>query len=62
MRSQIIRRPRQTNCPSCGGAMWLVDCGVNEHHKTRTRREQLDGRCPGRVYVHSVTGGIECES
>lgn len=39
--------------------MVLVDCGVTEHRKTRTRREQLDGRCPGRVYAHITIDAMD---
>lgn len=55
------RRPSRSTCPNCGEPIWLVDCGVPEHRATRTRREQSEGRCPGRVYVHQATGGIECD-
>jgi hypothetical protein len=55
------RRPRSTTCPQCGQPVSLSRCGVDEHMRTRTRREIMDGRCTGRVYIHDVTGGIECE-
>jgi len=54
------RRPSTATCPRCDEAISLVDCGVREHRRTRTRREQIEGRCPGRVYAHDKTGGIEC--
>lgn len=59
-RNATPRRPSTTACPSCGKPTSLVDCGVQAHHATRTLREQLAGRCPGRVYAHDATGGIEC--
>lgn len=59
-RSGIKRRPRKTVCEACGIDMVLIDCGVDEHHKTRTYRERLDDRCPGHVYVHVETFGIDC--
>lgn len=57
---KITRRPSRAICPECGERVSLVDCGVSEHRLTRTRREQVEGRCPGRVYAHDATGGIEC--
>jgi ribosomal protein L34E len=60
MKSGIRRRPRIIICPDCGRRMNLIDCGVEEHRRTRTRREQIDGRCPGRVYAHEGFGGIDC--
>lgn len=57
---KIQRRPSRAVCPNCGEAVSLVDCGVPEHRRTRTRREQMEGRCPGRVYAHDATGGMEC--
>jgi hypothetical protein len=58
----ITRRPSRAQCPNCGGAVSLIDCGVPKHRETRTRREQIEGRCPGRVYAHDETGGIECRA
>lgn len=59
MRPQT-RRPSTRPCPHCGQPTSLVDCGVREHRQGRTARERLEGRCPGRVYAHDGTGGIEC--
>lgn len=54
------RRPSRSTCPLCGRPLSLVDCGVPAHRRTRTPRERLDGRCPGRVYAHDGYGGIDC--
>jgi hypothetical protein len=54
------RRPSTSTCPNCGEPVSLVDCGVREHRRTRTARERHEGRCPGRVYAHDATGGMEC--
>ena len=54
------RRPSRATCPNCRQPVSLVDCGVPEHRRTRTLRERLEGRCPGRVYAHDATGGMEC--
>ena len=58
--NRLPRRPRVVSCDDCGERMHLAECGVDEHRRTRTRREQLEGRCPGRVYVHASHGGIDC--
>lgn len=55
------QRPRTMICPQCGQRVGLARCGVDEHLKTRTRREQIEGRCTGYVYIHEVNGGIECD-
>lgn len=56
------RRPSFTTCPACGEPVSLIDCGVKDHRRTRTARERIEGRCPGRVYAHDATGGMECET
>jgi hypothetical protein len=56
------RRPRSRACPLCGERTRLILCGVDSHLRTRTRREQIDGRCPGRVYAHVSTGAIDTET
>jgi hypothetical protein len=61
MTKRYPRRASRTDCPHCGRPVSLVDCGVKEHHITRTARERVEGRCPGRVYAHDATGGMECE-
>jgi hypothetical protein len=58
---KTMTRPRTAACQCCGQPIHLVRCGVDEHLRTRTRREQIAGRCAGRVYVHAGTGGIECD-
>lgn len=60
MTRTTARRPSTARCPDCDQAVSLVDCGVKAHRTTRTTRERIDGRCPGRVYAHDETGGIEC--
>ena len=52
MKKFSTRRPSRAACPACGEPMYLIDCGVREHRRTRTRREQIDGRCTGLVYAH----------
>jgi hypothetical protein len=54
------RRASTSTCANCGEPVSLVDCGVREHRRTRTARERHEGRCPGRVYAHDATGGMEC--
>jgi len=58
-RSAVARRPSTRACPECGEPTSLIDCGVEAHRRTRTRREQIEGRCPGRVYAHDATGAID---
>jgi len=58
-RTGLPRRPRTRACPLCGERTSLIDCGVEAHRKTRTRREQIDGRCPGMVYAHDSSGAID---
>jgi len=55
-----ITRPRSAACVHCGEPISLIPCGVPEHRRTRTRREQIEGRCPGYAYAHDATGGMEC--
>lgn len=59
--NRIPRRPSVAVCPDCGEVTHLSRCGVDEHLRTRTPRERAEGRCPGRVYIHAETGGIECK-
>lgn len=54
------RRPRSMDCDECGRRVVLARCGVTEHLRTRTRPERIQGRCPGRVYIHEGFGGIDC--
>lgn len=62
MKYQPARRPRAIDCPLCGERMHLIPCGVADHDRTRTRREQIDGRCPGRVYAHDSSGAIDTDT
>lgn len=57
-----MTRPRSKDCPLCGERVSLIRCGVDAHLQTRTRREQIDGRCTGYVYAHDRTGAIDTET
>lgn len=63
-RNALPRRPSRIDCPDCGEQLGLVSCGVDDHIATgryMTRRDRLAGVCNGRVYVHTATGGMECD-
>jgi len=58
--AQQQRRPRSQTCSDCGEKMVLSHCGVESHLRTRTRREQMEERCTGYVYIHQIHGGMDC--